>query len=189
MQPPPQRGSLVVIDGTMFGGKTEELIARLRQAETTGKRTTAIKHRIDDRYDPDHLVTHTRDRLPALRAPDAESIPDLARNADVVAIDEGHFFGPSLTAVVEQLRKRGVDVIVAGISNDVWGRPLAPMPELAAAADEVSTHRAPCRVCGAPATFNQRLVPVTTPFMVGGADEYEPRCEKHFTPLADPPPP
>jgi len=108
-------------------------------------------------------------------------------DADFLAIDEGHFFGIALIEVVESLRAVGKAVLVAGITNDAWGRPFPPMPQLCALADSVVVKQAPCRVCGRPAPFTQRLSAVNTQHMVGGLDDYEPRCDEHFTPLATPP--
>jgi thymidine kinase len=172
----------------MFSGKTERLIARLRAAQRDGRRAAAFKHRMDDRYDAVHLVTHQQDRFEARRAADAAEIERLSAGADVIGIDEGHFFGPALLDVVRRLVGRGARVIVAGIDHNAWGRPFRPMPELAALADEVTLTAAPCRVCGAEARFSQRMVPVTTSYMVGGADAYEPRCARCFVPLPGEPP-
>lgn len=180
-------GRLTVVHGSMFSGKTEQLIAWLRHAEQEGKTVRAFKHSIDDRYDADHLITHTQDKFPALRVSTAEAILTKSAGAECVAIDEGQFFEPSLVDVVAALLKRGVSVMVAGITNDAWGRPFIPMPELAAMADHVKPLLSPCRVCGDPAEFTQRMVPVASRTMVGGTDEYEPRCAKHFTPLPEPP--
>ena len=88
---------------------------------------------------------------------------------------------------MRELLERGVTVLVAGITNDAWGRPFDPMPQLAEMADEEILLQAPCRVCGKPAPFTQRTVPVNTVHMVGGLEEYEPRCAEHFTPLSTPP--
>lgn len=171
----------------MFAGKTEQLIARLRHARSDGLRVMAFKHQIDDRYDPTHLVTHTQDRFDAVRVSEAGAILDQAAGADVVAIDEGHFFRMPLVDVVNALRDRGISVLVAGISHDAWGRPFEPMPQLCELADEVVVKQAPCRVCGEPAPYTQRMTRVDTLHMVGGLNDYEPRCEAHFTPLPGPP--
>ena len=104
-------------------------------------------------------------------------------------MDEGHFFGRGLVATCEQLVARGARVIVVGLTNDAWGRPFPPFPELSAFAAEVVELRAPCRVCGRPAPYSQRMVPVTDEFMVGGLEDYEPRCKVHFEPLPPPAPP
>jgi thymidine kinase len=181
------KGRVEVIHGSMFAGKTEHLIARLRQEAARGKTIKAFKHAIDDRYDPEHLVTHRGDRFDAARVTTAAAIPELCEGADVVAIDEGHFFKLALVPVVRQLVERGLTVIVAGITHDAWGRPFEPIPQLIELASEEIVCQAPCRVCGKPSPFTQRTTPVNTLHMVGGLDDYEPRCPEHFTPLPDPP--
>jgi len=171
----------------MFAGKTEHMIARLRQRQAQGKRVTAFKHSIDDRYDPNHLVTHRRDCFDAVRITDAAAILDLCGEAELVAIDEGHFFKSPLISVVQELADRGVDVLVAGITFDAWGREFEPIPQLARLADDEVVKRAPCRVCGEPSPFSQRITRIDDVHMVGGLDDYEPRCGAHFTPLPGPP--
>lgn len=183
------RGRLEVIQGCMFSGKTEELISRLRAAQDDGLRVVAFKHAIDNRYDPDHLVTHTHERFEAIRVPDAASIERLAAGAAVVGIDEGHFFDRPLIDSVRRLCQAGTRVIVVGLENDAWGRPFEPMPQLAALSLHVVTKRVPCTRCGDAAPYTQRMVPVTDRTMVGGLGEYEPRCRRHFEPLACPPNP
>lgn len=181
-------GRLEVITGSMFSGKTERLIARLRAAQTAGRRVGAIKHNIDDRYDPNALITHTEDRFPAVRVGSAVEIEPAAREWDVVGIDEGHFWGTALVDAVERLVRSGRRVIVVTIQFDAWGRPFPPTPQLDEMADEVVHLYAPCRVCGRPARFSQRMVPVHSNVMVGGAEAYEPRCRKCFVPLDGEPP-
>lgn len=180
-------GHLEIVHGSMFGGKTEHMIARLREAEMRGDRVLAFKHRIDDRYIPDAIVTHAGERFDAIRVPDAEAILQHAASADFVAIDEGHFFGVRLVNVVQSLCKQGKSVLVAGITHDAWGRPFEPMPQLCEIADSVVVKQAPCRVCGEPAAYTQRMTEINTQHMVGGLADYEPRCESHFSPLATPP--
>lgn len=171
----------------MFAGKTEHMIARLRQAVERGQRVRAFKHAIDNRYDLHHLVTHTQDRFEAVPVPDAAAVLRESAEFNFVAIDEGQFFKMALIPVIEALLTRGTSVIVAGITHDAWGRPFAPMPELIALADEVTTKYSPCRTCGKPAPYTQRMKPMSALHMVGGLGEYEPRCAEHFTPLAGPP--
>ena len=182
-----RNGRLEVIHGSMFAGKTECMIARLRRHEGQGRTVKAFKHAIDARYDPDHLVTHRGDHFQAQRVPHAAAVLEACADADVVAIDEGHFFKQGLIPVVEKLRARGVTVLVAGITYDAWGRAFEPLPQLVELADEEILCRAPCRVCGQAAPFTQRMVPVNSEHMVGGVGEYEPRCAEHFTPLPGPP--
>ncbi|MCA9257390.1 MAG: hypothetical protein KDA33_17205, partial [Phycisphaerales bacterium] len=175
------------VHGSMFGGKTEHMIARLKEAEARGDRVLAFKHCIDDRYIPDAIVTHPGDRFDAVRVPDAASILEHVGIADFIAIDEGHFFGMDLIPVIEELCGRGKSVLVAGITNDAWGRPFEPMPQLCEIAQSVVIRQSPCRVCGKPAPYTQRMSEVNTKHMVGGLSDYEPRCKEHFTPLATPP--
>ena len=182
-------GRIEVIRGCMFSGKTERLIARLRAAQRDGRRVAAFKHMIDDRYDAAHLITHTQDKFPAMRATSPADIARLAGNAEVIGIDEGHFFGPDLVGTVMRLAESGRRMIVVGIDYDVWGRPFTPMPELSDLADEVAYFHCACRVCGGQARFSQRMVPISGASMVGGAEAYEPRCQKCFVPMPDPPPP
>lgn len=187
----------------MFGGKTELMIARLRHARTEGLRVAAFKHAIDNRYDPDHLVTHTQDRFDAVRVPDAAEIlkyclPDKAAQnpqlspqgrgsvVDFIAIDEGHFFKLALIPIVRQLLDAGISIVVAGITHDAWGRPFEPMPQLCEIASSVVQKQAPCRVCGEPSPYTQRMTRVNTIHMVGGLDDYEPRCRAHFQALTIP---
>jgi thymidine kinase len=181
------RGRIEIVHGSMFSGKTEHLIARLRQEQARGKRVVAFKHSIDDRYEPDHLVTHRRDHFEALRVSNAAAILERSAGADVVAIDEGHFFQMALIPVVQELVARGVTVLVAGITHDCWGRDFEPIPQLAALADDEVVLQAPCRVCGKPSPFTQRLTAINSLHMVGGLDDYEPRCAVHFTPFPGPP--
>lgn len=180
-------GRIEVIQGCMFSGKTEELIARLHAAQSDGRRVIAFKHAIDDRYDADHLATHAGEKFPARRAPSAAAIEQLAADAEVVGIDEGHFFSRPLIAAARRLCAAGKRVIVVGLEHDAWGRPFDPMPQLAELALLVVCKRVPCTVCGDAAMFTQRMVPVTTRCMVGGVGDYQPRCRAHFQPLPGPP--
>ncbi|MBK8270475.1 MAG: thymidine kinase [Planctomycetes bacterium] len=192
MSQSPKRGTLEVVHGSMFGGKTERMIAVLREAVGAGKRVMAFKHVIDDRYDPEHLVTHRNETFDAIRVPNADAILKMVMNgsgvkADFIAVDEGHFFKMPLIPVVKTLLEKGVSVIVAGITNDAWGRPFEPMPQLTEMADRVVVKQAPCRVCGNPAAYTQRITQINTLHMVGGLSDYEPRCGEHFTPFPGPP--
>lgn len=183
----PSSGRLVIVHGSMFAGKTEYLIARLRLEQAHGRRVRAFKHAIDNRYAPHRLVTHAGDQFDALPVPEAGIILQQADGADVIGIDEGQFFKMPLLPVVQTLLSRGLLVIVAGISHDAWGRPFEPIPQLCALAHEIVLRESPCRICGAPSPYTQRVTPVSTEFMVGGIGDYEPRCAAHFTPLPGPP--
>ncbi len=141
-------GRIEVIAGSMFSGKTERLIARLRAAQTSGRVIGAFKHRIDDRYDPEHLITHTQDRFPAVRIDGAADIVTHSSRLDTIGIDEGHFFGLSLITAVRQLADAGKRVIVVGLEYDAWGRPFPEMARLMELADEVLHMYSACRICG-----------------------------------------
>jgi len=182
-----KRGTITVVQGSMFAGKTERLIAFLREAQKAGRRVRAFKHAIDDRYDATHLVTHRNDSFPATPVRDVAAILLHVTDVDCLAVDEGQFFGEELVEAVVQLRGAGKSIIIAGISHDAWGRPFHPMPQLSAVADAVEVKQSPCKICKKPAPYTQRMVPVTTPTMVGGLGDYEPRCAEHFTPLAGEP--
>lgn len=172
----------------MFAGKTERLIGRLREAGEKGQRVGAFKHAIDDRYGAGFLVTHAQDRFPARHVADADEMVALSAELDTIAVDEGHFFGRGLIQATERLLADGKRVIIAGLDSDAWGRPFVPMPQLAEMADEVIRLYAPCRVCGGQARYSQRMVPVDSNLMVGGAGLYEPRCVRCFEPLKSLPP-
>lgn len=182
------RGRILVIAGCMFAGKTKRLIEELRRAEAGGRRCAAFKHALDDRYAPSALATHDGLQLPARPIATPEALLAEAGRADVIGIDEAHFFGRLLAGVIRQLRDKGRHVIAVGLDNDAWGRPFPPFPQLKEMADEIVLLRAPCTVCGEPAPYSQRMVPVTDEFMVGGLSEYEPRCAKCFVSLPPPAP-
>jgi thymidine kinase len=181
-------GRLVVICGCMFAGKTGRLIAHLQAAQTAGRRVVACKHRLDRRYDPTLLITHDGRRFPAVAVASAGQILREAGPAEVLGIDEAQFFGRELVGVCGEFRAAGGTAIVAGIDHDAWGQPFPPLPELTDLADEVERMEAPCTVCGRPAPYSQRMVPVVAGQMVGGPGEYEPRCADHFQPLPPPAP-
>jgi thymidine kinase len=172
----------------MFSGKTGRLIELLESERAAGRRVVACKHQLDARYDATRLATHDGRSFTAVAAGDAGQVLARAGDADVVGIDEAQFFGRALVAVCQTLTRDGKMVIVAGIDHDTWGQPFPPLPELKALADEVEQKHAPCAVCGQPAEFHQRMVPVVGGDLVGGPNEFEPRCRGHFTPLPPPAP-
>jgi len=172
----------------MFAGKTARLIQRLRESRADGRRVVACKHRLDDRYDPNQLRTHDGWAFEAVAVCAAGEILAVAEAAEVVGVDEAQFFGLALVPVCSELTRAGRVVIVAGIDHDAWGQPFPPLPQLKQLADEVESRSAPCTVCGRPARFSQRMVPVVDGRMVGGPGQYEPRCLAHFRPLPGRPP-
>lgn len=179
------RGRLEVILGCMFSGKSTELIRRLREAVGRGHAVVAVKPRRDTRYGTADLVTHAGDRFPAVAVEDGGGGAGLlaaAGRAAVVGIDEAHFFGVELAGAVLRLRDEGRRVLVAGVDRDHRGEPFEPFASLRPVAEEVLRLTAPCAVCGRPAVHSQRLIAAADRIVVGGAESYEPRCERCFEP-------
>jgi thymidine kinase len=171
----------------MFSGKTTELLRRLdgRPPETV----QAFKHVIDDRYEPDAIVTHGGKAMPGVSVADAEAIPgQLGGGVELVAVDEGHFFGEPLVDVCRSLAGRGISVIVTSLDRDSWGRPFPVAEQLAAIAEEAVLKQAVCARCGATGDRTQRLTPIVDGNMVGGPESYEPRCRSCWTPPPETPP-
>jgi thymidine kinase len=166
-----------VITGSMFSGKSEELIRRLRRAQIARQRVQIFKPRIDARYAREEIVSHSDMKMPSEVVESAEQILERTdAETEVVGIDEGQFFSPALVGVVNALADRGVRVIVAGLDQDYLGRPWEPMPQLLAVAEYVDKALAICIQCGAPASRTQRLDESADRVVVGGAERYEARC-------------
>ncbi|MFH1690620.1 MAG: thymidine kinase [Candidatus Eisenbacteria bacterium] len=176
-------GWLEVICGSMFSGKSEELIRRLRRAKIAKQRLVAFKPRIDDRYDDEDIVSHDDRRVESIRIEDASEIPGyVGPDVQVVGIDEGQFLGPKLPEVCEELANRGIRVIVAGLDQDYLGRPFEPMPALLAVAEYITKTLAVCMQCGRPANRTQRITRSTERVVVGASEVYEARCRHCFDP-------
>ncbi len=171
-----RRGRIEVICGSMFSGKTEELIRRLRRAKFARQRVEIFKPAIDVRYSEEDVVSHDSHALSSTPIDTSASILLLASEVDVVGIDEAQFFDDGLTEVCVQLADSGVRVIVAGLDMDFRGRPFGPMPALCAVADEVSKVHAICVKCGELATFSHRTVKNDKQVLLGETAEYEPLC-------------
>jgi thymidine kinase len=181
--PRPGAGWVEVITGSMFSGKSEELIRRIRRAQIARQKVQIFKPRVDDRYEGDHIVSHSDMKMPSQVVRSAREILDLlVDGTEVVGIDEGQFFDAALVEVVNALADGGVRVIVAGLDQDYLGRPFEPMPQLLAIAEYVDKTLAICMRCGAPANRSQRLVAATDRVVVGGAQHYEARCRRCFHP-------
>jgi len=174
----PHQGWIEVIVGSMYSGKTEELIRRLRRAQIARQRVEIFKPAIDDRYAHDHIVSHSELRIPSHSVRHARDILRFARSAQVIGIDEGQFLGPGLVEVCERLARSGKRVIVAGLDQDYAGRPFEPMPQLLAIAEYITKTLAICMVCGGPANRTYRKVRRSGRVVVGGADLYEARCRR-----------
>jgi thymidine kinase len=185
--PPTARpGWIEVITGSMFSGKSEELIRRVRRAQIARQKVQLFKPRVDERYSENEIVSHSDMKMPSQVVGGAQEILDLVgSDTEVVGIDEGQFFDASLVTVAEALANRGVRVIVAGLDQDFRGVPFEPMPQLLAVAEYVDKTLAVCVRCGAPANRSQRLVAAADRVVVGGAGQYEARCRRCFDPDGD----
>lgn len=170
------RGSIEVICGSMFSGKTEELMRRLRRAKIAGLRTEIFKPTIDTRYAQEEVVSHDRNCIASTPIDTAETLLLLASNVDVIGIDEAQFFDPRLPQVVEQLADQGIRVILAGLDMDFKRQPFGPMSTLCAIADSVDKIHAICIECGSWASYSYRFVSGQEQVMLGEANEYRPLC-------------
>jgi thymidine kinase len=185
-QTPSRSGWVEIIAGSMFSGKSEELIRRVRRAQIAKQEVQIFKPTVDARYDANHIVSHSDMKMPSEVVAAAEEILERVQpETEVVGIDEGQFFKGDLVEVVANLADRGVRVIVAGLDQDYLGRPFEPMPQLMAVAEYVDKMLAICMQCGAPANRSQRLVEAWDRVVVGGADQYEARCRACFKPAPD----
>ena len=174
-------GHVEVIVGSMFSGKTEELIRLLRRAQFARQEIQVFKPRIDNRYSPDHVASHDRSQLPSTVIEHAAEIyRHLRPDTQVIGIDEGQFFDDELIDVVNDLAHRGLRVIIAGLDLDWKGDPFHPMPALMAIAETVKKLRAVCVVCGNPASRTQRIVKSVEAVLVGDRTAYESRCRQCF---------
>jgi thymidine kinase len=172
-----------VITGSMFSGKSEELIRRLRRAKIGRQKVQIFKPKVDVRSGEAEIVSHSDMKMPSQAVESAQEIlAAVSEDTEVVAIDEGQFFDAALVEVVDQLANRGLRVIVAGLDQDYRGRPFEPMPQLMAVAEYVDKTLAICLKCGAPANRSQRIVHATDRVVVGGANQYEARCRGCFRP-------
>ena len=176
-------GWIEIICGPMFSGKSEELIKRLRRAQIARRRVQIFKHGMDARYDATSIVSHSQMSLPGVAINDVNDILHLVDDrTELVAIDEGQFFGDDIVAVANKLANQGKRVIVAGLDLDFLGQPFGPMPQLMCCAEYVTKQLAICMTCGEPANFTQRLTSATEQVVVGADETYEARCRRHFEP-------
>jgi thymidine kinase len=179
----PQHGWIEVIAGSMFSGKSEELIRRLRRAQIARQKVQIFKPLVDDRYSADHIVSHSEMRIASETIRRSEELLErVDADTEVVGIDEGQFFDADLPAVCNALADRGKRVIVAGLDQDYLGRPFEPMPQLLAIAEYITKTLAICVVCGDPANHTQRLVASSDRVLVGATGLYEARCRHCFDP-------
>ncbi len=179
---PGQPGWIEVISGSMFSGKTEELIRRLRRAQIAKQAVAIFKPRLDDRYSGNDIVSHSQLRIPSTPVSSPGEILQHADEADVIGIDEAQFFKPEIVAVVKELADRGKRVVIAGLDKDYRGEPFGALPELMAEAEYVTKTLAICMQCGEPANFTQRLTRDERRILIGEAETYEARCRHCFQP-------
>ncbi len=171
-----KKGWIEVVCGSMFSGKTEELIRRLKRAQIANLRVEIYKPTIDTRYDAVDIVSHNETRIPSVPVENSQEILLLAQEVDVVGIDEAQFFDEEMPNVAEKLASRGIRVIVAGLDMDFLGRPFGPMPAILAMADYVTKLHAICMVCGDIANYSYRKTVSDATVLLGERDVYEPRC-------------
>jgi thymidine kinase len=171
-----RRGRIEVICGSMFSGKTEELIRRMKRAMFARQKVEIFKPAMDTRYSDEDVVSHEGNSIPSTPIDSSASILLMAQGNDVIGIDEAQFFDEHIVEVCNQLANQGIRVIVAGLDLDFKGEPFGPMPQLLAIADEVSKVHAICVRCGALAYVSHRLVNVEKQVLLGEKMEYEPLC-------------
>ncbi len=178
-----QAGWIEVITGSMFSGKSEELIRRLRRAQIARQKVQIFKPTFDTRFSDDHIVSHSDMRIGSRNVSDSKALlSQVDPDTDVVGIDEGQFFDADLPAVCNALANRGKRVIVAGLDQDYLGKPFEPMPQLLAIAEYITKTLAICMVCGNPANHTQRLVASKDRVLLGAQGTYEARCRACFDP-------
>jgi len=174
-------GSIEVICGPMFSGKTEELIRRVRRAQIARQKLQIFKPSLDTRYDDKSVVSHSAQSLEAIPVDGSKNILAKLNDATrVVAIDEVQFFDEYIVQIVSKLARRGLRVVCAGLDLDYRGVPFGPMPTLLAIADNVTKIHAICTICGAPASRTQRIVKSDAQVLLGETDAYDARCRGHF---------
>jgi thymidine kinase len=174
-------GWVEVITGSMFSGKSEELIRRLRRAQIARQKVQVFKPEFDTRYSPDHIISHSDLRIASESVASARALLEaVLPDTEVVGIDEGQFFDAELPAVCNALADSGRRVIVAGLDQDYLGKPFEPMPQLLAVAEYITKTLAICMVCGGPANRTQRLVESTDRVLLGAHGRYEARCRRCY---------
>jgi len=171
-----KRGWIEVICGSMFSGKTEELIRRMKRTRIAHLKTEIFKPTIDNRYDEINVVSHDANAIVSQSVQHSGDILLLAQNVDVVGVDEAQFFDEGLVNVCEQLALNGTRVIVAGLDMDYLGQPFGPVPKLLAVADYITKLHAICVHCGNIASISYRKTKQSGQVVIGELDIYEPRC-------------
>ena len=175
-----KKGWIEVICGSMFSGKTEELLRIIKRAKFAKQNVEIFKPEIDTRYDEEKVVSHDANEIHSTPVPSSSNIIILANNVDVVGIDEAQFFDDGLVAVCNQLANSGVRVIVAGLDMDFKGKPFGPMPQIMACAEYITKVHAICMRCGELANHSHRINANDKLVQLGETDTYEPLCRNCF---------
>ena len=175
-----RRGSIEVICGSMFSGKTEELIRRLKRVKIANQKVAIFKPALDTRYDKQQIVSHDTNAIDSKPVEKARLILELAGDAEVIGIDEAQFFDDELPEICEALARKGIRVILAGLDMDYTGKPFGQMPNLLAIADFVTKLHAICVQCGHIANISYRKVINDAQVLLGAKDSYEPRCRSCY---------
>lgn len=171
-----KRGWTEVICGSMFSGKTEELIRRIRRAQIANMKVEIFKSSVDTRYHDKNIVSHDENTIPSTPVDNSQTLLLLAGESDVIGIDEAQFFDDQLPDVCDQLALKGIRVIIAGLDMDYTGKPFGPMPFLLSKADYITKLHAICVKCGNIANYSHRKKPANETVLLGEKDIYEPRC-------------
>lgn len=174
------QGWIETVCGSMFSGKSEELIRRLKRAKIANQKVEIFKPQVDKRYDDEDIVSHDKNRIRSTPVNSSQHILLLAENVEVVGIDEAQFFDNGLPEICELLARKGIRVIVAGLDKDYLGKPFGPMPNLMAISDYVTKLHAICVQCGCLATHSFRTAANEERLLLGEKDSYEPRCRSCF---------
>ncbi|HRP88894.1 MAG TPA: thymidine kinase [Edaphocola sp.] len=173
-------GWIEVICGSMFSGKTEELIRRMKRAQIAKQKIEIFKPSVDTRYSDQDVVSHNANSIPSTPIENSQNILLLADDLDVIGIDEAQFFDPEIVNVVETMARKGVRVIIAGLDMDYKGQPFGMMPQLLATADYITKLHAICVQCGQIANYTYRKNDSEKKILLGESDLYEPRCRHCF---------
>lgn len=180
INPTKKKGWIEVVCGSMFSGKTEELIRRMKRAQFAKQKVEIFKPEVDTRYDEEKVVSHDANEIHSTPVPSSSNILILANNVDVVGIDEAQFFDDELVNVCNQLANSGVRVIVAGLDMDFKGKPFGPMPKIMACAEYVTKVHAICMKCGDLANHSFRFSENEKLVELGETEAYEPLCRQCF---------
>ncbi len=180
LEPQAKKGWIEVVCGSMFSGKTEELIRRLKRAQIANLNILIVKPKIDVRYDEKDIVSHDASSIPSIPVQSSQDILEMAEGMDIVGVDEVQFFDEGITQVCEQLALQGCRVIVAGLDMDYTGKPFGPMPQILAVAEYVTKLHAICVQCGYLASHSFRKIKTSQQIELGSQDIYEARCRICF---------